>query len=95
MANFKASNLRALVRRVQVQQVELVALAIMNAAIRKAPIDTGELVQSIRARPMNAEGTVWRVSAHAPHALHVEFGTYKTRAQPYLRPAVAQVLNSL
>lgn len=95
MADFSATNIRALVRRVQVQRVELVALAIMNEAIQKAPVDTGELQQSIRARPMNAEGTHWRVSAHAPHALHVEFGTYKTRAQPYLRPAVAQVLNSL
>lgn len=95
MSNFTASNLRALVKRVQVERVELVALAIMNAAIQKAPVDTGELMQSIRARPMNAEGTVWRVSAHAPHALHVEFGTYKMRAQPYLRPAVAEVLNSL
>ena len=93
--SFKASNLRGLVKRVQVQRVEFVALAIMNAAIQKAPVDTGELVQWIRARPLNGDGTKWRVASHAPHALHVEFGTYKTRPQPYLRPAVAEVLNSL
>lgn len=93
MADFRASNLRALVRRVQVQRVELVALAIANEAIQRAPVDTGELMQSIRARPINE--TTWRVSAHAPHALYVEFGTYKTRPQPFLRPAVASVLGSL
>lgn len=93
MPDFTATNLRALVQRVQVQRVELVAQAIANEAIQLAPVDTGELMQSIRARAITE--TKWRVTAHAPHALYVEFGTYKTRAQPFLRPAVATVLGSL
>lgn len=90
---FTASRLRAAVNRIGNQRVEHIALAIANEAIQLAPVDTGELKQSIRARMINPR--FWRASAHAPHALHVEFGTLHTRAQPYLRPAIVKVLGRL
>lgn len=48
------------------------------------PKDTGALHDSIS---FEVTGTQVYVFAAAEHASHVEFGTYKMRAQPYIRPA--------
>jgi hypothetical protein len=36
-------------------------------------------------------GGKWTVGAYAPYAAHVEFGTYKMAARPYLVPALESV----
>ncbi len=87
---FRATNLRRVALAAGEKRVAYLAHAIANEAVILAPVDTGELQQSIRARRLDP--SVWRVSAHAPHALHVEFGTQNGPAQPYLRPAVRKVL---
>jgi len=57
---------------------------IANMAQRLAPFDTGELHDSIG---WFADKRYLYIFAAAPHSLFVEVGTYKMRAQPYLRPA--------
>jgi hypothetical protein len=41
-----------------------------------------------------AENVEYRVGTNVEYAVYVEFGTSKMRAQPYLRPAVKEVVNS-
>lgn len=48
-----------------------------------APVDSGELRRGILAR--RTEGGAAVVST-APHGAMVEFGTSKSRAQPYMQP---------
>lgn len=49
-----------------------------------APVKTGALRDSIRFETSAAQVFVF---AGADHASHVEFGTYKMPAQPFIRPA--------
>lgn len=64
----------------------------LAAAMRgNAPVDTGELVDSIHAETSGSEG---QVVVDADHAGPVEFGTSTTPAQPYIEPAVEQVRQS-
>lgn len=49
-----------------------------------APVATGELRNSIS---FTTTGSQVFVFAGAGHASHVEFGTFKMRAQPFIRPA--------
>ena len=51
-----------------------------------APVDTGELRDSIHAVLIGHGEAEIRVEAR--HAPYVEFGTYKMAAQPYLSPAL-------
>ena len=52
----------------------------------------GRLRGEIRADPAEVSGTaaVGRVVSPTPYAKFVELGTHHSRAQPYLRPAIAQ-----
>lgn len=49
------------------------------------PVDTGRLRNSITHVQMDEETEV--IGTNVEYAPHVELGTYKQRAQPYLRPA--------
>lgn len=51
---------------------------------RNAPYDTGELVESIQK---TRNGNTKSVEVGADHAEHVEYGTHKQPAQPFIRPA--------
>ncbi len=67
--------------------------AVANAARRYAPVDTGELKNSIDSDVSgstisNCKG---RVFATARHAAFVEFGTSRSPMQPYLRPALSAI----
>lgn len=53
------------------------------------PVDTGALKNSIQAKPESPQ--VWEVAPHTEYAIYVEFGTYKMRAQPYMRPAAEKI----
>lgn len=56
----------------------------------------GRLRGEIHTVPAESGGTRWtaRVVSPTPYAKYVEFGTRHSRAQPYLRPALAQVRSS-
>lgn len=53
----------------------------------------GRLRGEIHDDPAEGGGPVWiaRVVSPTPYAKYVEFGTRRSRAQPYLRPALSQV----
>ena len=53
----------------------------LTVAKSKAPVDTGELRDSIKV----GEGGL---TVNAEHGASVEYGTFKQQAQPYFRPAV-------
>lgn len=69
---------------------EAAAVNAFNEARRIVPVDTGALRASIYYRIKGA--AAW-VGATMHYALYVEYGTRNPNypAQPYLRPAVAQV----
>jgi len=62
---------------------------IQNIAVELVPVRTGRLRASIQVlpgdRPM--EAIVRAGGASAPYARHVEYGTRRMSAQPYMRPA--------
>lgn len=59
------------------------------AAKMKTPIDTGNLVNSINTELISSDETsaFAEVGTGVEYAEHVEFGTSKMPAQPYMRPA--------
>lgn len=62
---------------------------VLGDATDLAPVDTGELRRSLRARPLDGDyqnGGV--VSTNVSYAIYQEYGTYKMKAQPFLRPAL-------
>jgi HK97 gp10 family phage protein len=63
-------------------------LVIETPAKAKAPVLTGNLRRSIHTE-VSSSGTKAqaRVGTNTEYAPHVEFGTSRQRAQPYLRPA--------
>lgn len=58
-------------------------------AQRLAPVDTGELRNSIYFTYDKSTKEL-RLHADAPHSLYVEYGTYKMAPHPYMRPALLQ-----
>jgi HK97 gp10 family phage protein len=80
----------------QEQAEDMVAratLATEDQAVELAPVDTGNLRGSISHRFAGSlEGVVFTPVEYAPH---IEYGTRKMRAQPYMRPAVDEVRRSL
>lgn len=54
-----------------------------------APVDTGALRDSITTQIDELPKTIRGVVApHVHYAIYQEFGTYKMKAQPFMRPAV-------
>jgi HK97 gp10 family phage protein len=66
------------------------ALDIEAKAKSAAPVDTGNLKNSIQASEVGP--THWRVTAGADYSLYVEMGTVFMAAQPFMGPAVDQVI---
>lgn len=55
-----------------------------------SPVDTGRLRASIAYEiGKDGRGIVGRVGTNVNYARHVEFGTGRMRAQPFLRPALS------
>lgn len=59
-------------------------------AKRLSPVDTGNLRNSITH---TVEGDTAYIGTNVEYAPYVELGTTRTRAQPYLKPAVADHVN--
>lgn len=57
-------------------------------------VDTGRLVNSITHQVSPDEEAVY-VGTNVEYAAYVELGTQKTRAYPYLKPAVTEHINEL
>jgi HK97 gp10 family phage protein len=76
----KEAALHAAASRAVADEVEKVR----SDARREAPRDTGDLIGHIDG---SADGIHGRVKSTSRHAGFVEHGTYKDKAQPYMRPA--------
>lgn len=71
-------------------------ILVSNAAKVLCPVDTGRLRSSIGVSQQSGSGgMVTTVEATADYALYVEEGTRYQRAQPYLRPALDQVMGAI
>lgn len=74
------------------------AAELMAADMRRyAPVETGELVASIRVEPGSVVTRIWigDVAGGVDYHLYQEYGTSVMSAQPYIRPAVFQYRGSL
>lgn len=68
------------------------AIRTVRHAKRIAPVDTGRLRSSITHEVGgDAEGIVARVGTNVEYAAHLEYGTVRMSARPFLRPALAQI----
>lgn len=90
----KFPQLKAKFVEVAVRETDAGAAEILTLARANAPValeDGGDLVASLH-RTKSEDGLRHEVVASAPHAKHVEFGTSKMGAQPYMIPAAEQVI---
>ena len=75
-------------------QVARLGLDVQNRARQLCPVDTGRLRSSVNSSGLqrDARGVFVEVGTNVAYATHVEFGTSTQRAQPYLRPAIAEAV---
>jgi HK97 gp10 family phage protein len=67
--------------------LEIIGAKAADYAAGKAPVDTGRLKNSLTHEVAMDEKAVY-VGTNVEYAPYVEFGTYKQRPQPYLKPAI-------
>ena len=60
---------------------------------QRAPVDTGRLRNSISLSPMSPGYDRYTLVVAVHYGIHLEFGTYKMEAQPYIRPSLSEVKN--
>lgn len=66
---------------------------VQNRARQKAPVDTGRLRASISHElGSDGRGPYVDVGSNVEYAPHVEYGTSRMSAKPYLRPAIAEAV---
>lgn len=86
-------NLRAALLTIEVTSERALlttAIAIQNTARGLSPVKTGRLRSSIvHVAGRDARGYYVDVGTNVNYAPHVEFGTVRMTARPYLRPALA------
>ncbi len=74
------------------RQIHIAATAIAKRANRDVPVDTGELLGSIKVFKDRSGA---RVDVRAGYASYVERGTKNMRAQPYIFPNIDQPIKVL
>ena len=66
-----------------------IGLSAEGYAKKKCPVDTGNLRNSITNEVVQSEKAVY-IGTNVEYAAYVELGTTRTKAKPYLRPAVTE-----
>jgi len=69
------------------RSLEIIGLTAEKYAKEITPVDTGRLRNSITH---NVDGKEVYVGTNVEYAPHVEYGTIKQKAQPFLRPAATE-----
>lgn len=69
--------------------LEKIGLLAENYAEKKCPVDTGNLRGSITHEVDTADNAVY-IGTNVEYAPHVELGTSRQKAQPFLRPAASE-----
>lgn len=78
-----------------VSHLEALVIEVQNRARRYCPVDTGRLRSSIQSRfGQDAHGHWGEVGTNVSYAAYVEYGTRRTKPQPFLRPALAESVAS-
>ena len=67
--------------------LEMIGILVEGDAVERCPIDTGNLMLSITHE---RQGKWEVIGSPVEYAPDVELGTSKSKAQPYLRPAVEE-----
>ena len=67
--------------------LEAIGLQAEGYAKMKCPVDTGNLRNSI-THTTDVDEKAAYIGSNVEYAAYVEYGTQKTKAQPYLKPAV-------
>ena len=80
---------KALIEQHMEEIVKEATFAVEARAKMKAPVDTGALRNSIQSSFVTPRLGV--VSTNIEYAAHIEFGTARTAAQPFMRNAVRAV----
>lgn len=82
IAAMRSAKSRAYARRIGIEKTE--------KARSLAPVDTGRLRDSINYVVIPDETIGWQVVVYAAtdYAVYVEYGTVRSPAQPFLRPAL-------
>lgn len=74
--------------KILLQETDKSVVNIAEDAYDRAPVDTGELRESIKWIKSKPGGIAAIVLVGAKHGLFVEFGTINMAAQPFLIPAM-------
>lgn len=69
--------------------LEEIGLLAENYAAKKCPVDTGNLRGSITHEVDAGDNAVY-IGTNVEYAPHVELGTSRQKAQPFLRPAASE-----
>ena len=67
--------------------MEAVGMAAEGYAKEEAPVDTGELRNSISHATMDNKAVA--IGTNTEYAIYQEMGTYKMPAHPYIKPAIS------
>ncbi len=80
-------------RRAQQDGLEAGARIVETYAKILVPVDTGTLKSSIMVDEVTPRQAI--IGPHTDYAEHVEFGTSRMEAQPYMRPALDEHENEI
>ena len=69
--------------------LEKIGLLAEGYAIKKCPVDTGNLRASITHEVDTSDNAVY-IGTNVEYAPYVELGTSRQKAQPFLRPAASE-----
>ena len=83
--SWKGGEAKRMVQRAGSKGILAVGLAIERQATSLTPVDTGNLRGSL-ATQKDGDGVI--VGTNVDYAPFVEYGTSRSSAQPYLRPAI-------
>ncbi len=72
--------------------LDMIGVMAADYAAALAPVDTGNLRNSLTSEVDEDEKAVY-VGTNVEYAPHVEYGTVKMKAQPYLKPAMEEHLD--
>lgn len=83
---------KALTDSAIMKSMEQLAGMVENTAKDIVPVDTGALRGSMKYETSDEGDTIMAVvGTDKEYATYVELGTYKMKAQPYLKPAAIQI----
>jgi HK97 gp10 family phage protein len=73
------------------KEFQMATLEVETKAKQRVAVDTGRLKTSIQSDFSKIKKFMTRVFTNVEYAKWVEFGTWKTKAKPYLNPAFQEV----